>query len=137
MDDETIKQSAKAARAVAKTTGKAIDAGREVGRFLNKIFGRAIVNTVGLYWTDRVIARRIEAAIFDWKRLQELFANADSELSRKGTRTIRALAPKVLLGHAKLDSTALYTRVATKTIQRVTSPLEHIAVKLKEMRPPS
>jgi integrase/recombinase XerD len=44
---------------------------------------------------------------------------------------------QVLLGHAKLDSTALYTRVATKTIQQVTSPLEHIAVKLREMRPPS
>jgi len=44
---------------------------------------------------------------------------------------------QVLLGHAKLDSTALYTRVATKTIQQVMSPLEHIAIKLKEMRPPS
>jgi site-specific recombinase XerD len=44
---------------------------------------------------------------------------------------------QVLLGHAKLDSTALYTRVATKTIRRVMSPLEHIALKLKEMRPPS
>ena len=44
---------------------------------------------------------------------------------------------QVLLGHAKLDSTALYTRVATKTIQQVMSPLEHIALKLKEMRPPS
>jgi integrase/recombinase XerD len=44
---------------------------------------------------------------------------------------------QVLLGHAKLDSTALYTRVATKTIQQVTSPLEHIALKLKEMQPPS
>ena len=44
---------------------------------------------------------------------------------------------QVLLGHAKLDSTALYTRVATKTIQQVISPLEHIALKLKEMRPPS
>ena len=43
---------------------------------------------------------------------------------------------QVLLGHAKLDSTALYTRVATKTIQQVTSPLEHIALKLKEIRPP-
>jgi integrase/recombinase XerD len=40
------------------------------------------------------------------------------------------------LGHAKLDTTALYTRVATKTIQRVMSPLEHIALKLKEIRPP-
>jgi integrase/recombinase XerD len=44
---------------------------------------------------------------------------------------------QVLLGHAKLDSTALYTRVATKTIRDVMSPLEHIALKLKEARPPA
>jgi integrase/recombinase XerD len=44
---------------------------------------------------------------------------------------------QVLLGHAKLDTTALYTRVATKTIQQVMSPLEHIALKLKEMRSPT
>jgi site-specific recombinase XerD len=43
---------------------------------------------------------------------------------------------QVLLGHAKLDSTALYTRVATRTIQQVISPLEHIALKLEEIRPP-
>ncbi|MGY0576001.1 tyrosine-type recombinase/integrase [Bradyrhizobium sp. RDM12] len=43
---------------------------------------------------------------------------------------------QVLLGHAKLDTTALYTRVATKTISEVMSPLEHIAIKLKEDRPP-
>jgi site-specific recombinase XerD len=42
---------------------------------------------------------------------------------------------QVLLGHAKLDTTALYTRVATKTISEVMSPLEHIALKLKEIRP--
>src|SRR5262249_54455994 len=41
---------------------------------------------------------------------------------------------QVLLGHAKLDSTALYTRVATKTIQHVMSPLENIALKLRELR---
>jgi site-specific recombinase XerD len=44
---------------------------------------------------------------------------------------------QVLLGHAKLDTTALYTRVATKTISEVMSPLERIALKLKEIRPPS
>jgi site-specific recombinase XerD len=44
---------------------------------------------------------------------------------------------QVLLGHAKLDTTALYTRVATKTISEVMSPLEHIALKRKEIRPPS
>ena len=43
---------------------------------------------------------------------------------------------QVLLGHAKLDTTALYTRVATKTISEVISPLERIALKLKEARPP-
>jgi site-specific recombinase XerD len=33
---------------------------------------------------------------------------------------------QVLLGHSKLDATALYARVATKTIRAVTSPLEHL-----------
>ena len=35
---------------------------------------------------------------------------------------------QVLLGHAKLDTTALYTQVATKTIRDVTSPLDRIAI---------
>ena len=33
---------------------------------------------------------------------------------------------QVLLGHAKLDTTALYTRVATNTIRAVTSPLDRL-----------
>jgi site-specific recombinase XerD len=37
---------------------------------------------------------------------------------------------QVLLGHAKLDTTALYTRVATKTMREVTRPLERLALKL-------
>jgi integrase/recombinase XerD len=44
---------------------------------------------------------------------------------------------QVLLGHAKLDTTALYTRVATKTIREVMSPLDHITAKLKEGEPPA
>jgi integrase/recombinase XerD len=43
---------------------------------------------------------------------------------------------QVLLGHAKLDTTALYTRVATKTISEVMSPLEHIAGRFKQAEPP-
>ena len=31
---------------------------------------------------------------------------------------------QVLLGHAKLETTTVYTKVATKTIQSVTSPLD-------------
>src|SRR5213596_2371785 len=44
---------------------------------------------------------------------------------------------QVLLGHAKLENTALYTRVATKTISEVVSPLEHIALKLKSAEAPA
>src|SRR5438045_6300941 len=44
---------------------------------------------------------------------------------------------QVLLGHAKLDSTALYTRVATKTIRQVMSPLEHIARRVERAEPPA
>jgi integrase/recombinase XerD len=35
---------------------------------------------------------------------------------------------QVLLGHAKLDTTALYTRVAVNTIRDVTSPLERLSL---------
>ena len=39
---------------------------------------------------------------------------------------------QVLLGHAKLDTTALYTRVATKTIREIVSPLDRITGKLRQ-----
>ena len=35
---------------------------------------------------------------------------------------------QVLMGHSKLDTTALYARVATKTIRSVTSPLERLTL---------
>jgi site-specific recombinase XerD len=41
---------------------------------------------------------------------------------------------QVLLGHAKLESTALYTRVAMTRIRTVMSPLEHLALKQVEPR---
>ncbi len=43
---------------------------------------------------------------------------------------------QVLLGHAKLETTALYTRVAVNTIRDVTSPLERLGLNLaKRSRP--
>ena len=39
---------------------------------------------------------------------------------------------QVLLGHAKLDTTALYTRVANTTIRTVTSPLDRLAPLIDE-----
>ena len=41
---------------------------------------------------------------------------------------------QVLLGHNKLETTALYSQVATRTIREVESPLEHLALKT---RPPA
>src|SRR5450759_2004443 len=44
---------------------------------------------------------------------------------------------QVLLGHAKLDTTALYTQVATKTIRQVMSPLDQLISKSKTGAPPT
>jgi integrase/recombinase XerD len=35
---------------------------------------------------------------------------------------------QVLLGHAKLDNTAFYTKVATRTVRNVTSPLDKLGM---------
>jgi site-specific recombinase XerD len=37
----------------------------------------------------------------------------------------------VLLGHKKLDTTALYTRVALKALGEITSPLEQLVTTMK------
>jgi integrase/recombinase XerD len=45
---------------------------------------------------------------------------------------------QVLLGHAKLDTTALYTRVATNTIREVMSPLDRLTpLRRKRDEPPA
>ncbi len=38
---------------------------------------------------------------------------------------------QVLLGHKKLDTTALYSQVATRTICEVKSPLDHLSMTVK------
>ena len=44
---------------------------------------------------------------------------------------------QVLLGHAKLETTALYTRVAVGTIRDVESPLERIRLNPTKRSPPA
>src|ERR687890_2547334 len=44
---------------------------------------------------------------------------------------------QVLLGHAKLETTALYTRVATATIRAVMSPLDRLTLLRPEHQPPA
>ena len=42
---------------------------------------------------------------------------------------------QVLLGHAKLDTTALYAQVATKTIREVKSPLDQLMAAKRRKKP--
>ena len=44
---------------------------------------------------------------------------------------------QVLLGHAKLETTALYTRVAVNTIRDIKSPLERLGLNLASRKPPA
>ena len=41
------------------------------------------------------------------------------------------------LGHAKLETTALYTRVAVNTIRDVKSPLERLGLNIANRSPPA
>ena len=43
---------------------------------------------------------------------------------------------QVLLGHSKLDTTALYTKVATRMIHAVTSPLDRLMALMEGKAPP-
>ena len=43
---------------------------------------------------------------------------------------------QVLLGHAKLETTALYTRVAVSTVRDIKSPLDRLGVTLTKKAPP-
>jgi len=43
---------------------------------------------------------------------------------------------QVLLGHAKLETTALYTKVATRTVRAVISPLDKLGIFVPTEEPP-
>jgi len=43
---------------------------------------------------------------------------------------------QVLLGHSKLETTALYTKVATRTVRSVTSPLDRLGIFVPIAAPP-
>ena len=44
---------------------------------------------------------------------------------------------QALLGHAKLNTTAFYTQVATKTVRAVVSPLDRLALAAPDKEAPS
>jgi len=85
-----VDESAKAVREVAGVAGKAIDAARDAGGFIDRIFGKGLEDMVGRHWSDKMTARRIEAAIYDWERLAVLAHDTAERLKAKGITNLRA-----------------------------------------------
>ena len=83
--------------------------------------------------TDPISTRQIHRAIHEAAEAAGIHKRVSPHTLRHSFAThlleqdvdIRVI--QVLLGHSKLDTTALYARVATKTIRSVTSPLERLA----------
>lgn len=103
---KAITEGAKALEEVAKASGKAIDASRSVGGWLDRIFGQGVEDTVALHWSDRIRARRIERAIYDWEKLISLARKVDARLTAKGVSNFRLIPPKIALSiieHATIE----------------------------------
>lgn len=102
---EVITDSAKAVQEAAKTGGKLIDAAGRAGGWLDRIFGQGIEDTVALHWSDRIRARRIERAIYDWVKLTSLLSKVQDRLDSKSA-TLRIVPPKIalsILEHATIE----------------------------------
>jgi hypothetical protein len=96
MDSETIKASAKATEEVAKTAGKALDFAQGFPAWIGDVVGRPIAEAVGYYVTDRIQAKRYEAAIYDQARLTELVRKVGIALEGRDVK-VRPIPPKVAL----------------------------------------
>lgn len=91
--------------------------------------------------TDPISTRQIDRAIHEAAEAAGIRKRVSPHTLRHSFAThlleqdvdIRVI--QVLLGHSKLDTTALYARVATKTIRSVTSPLEHLALLMRGEEP--
>lgn len=108
MGDEidAFKEGAKAVQEVAKTAGKAIEAGQNAGGWLDRIFGKGIEHAVARRWSDRQFTKRVEASILDWERLVLLLHKVERRLKEAGITETKVPPPKIvlpLLEHATME----------------------------------
>lgn len=104
-----LDEGSKAVQEIAKTSGKAIDAGREMGSFIAKYIGGSIEQAMGI-WEDKLKYRR-------WENQIRLAEKARAVLKARGldapSRTVHLAIAIPLLEEASLaDSDELQDRWA-------------------------
>ena len=93
--------------------------------------------------TKRITTRQLSRVVEDAAQAAGITKNVSPHTLRHSFAThlledgvdIRVI--QVLLGHAKLENTALYTRVATRTVRTVASPLDKVVALIEERTGPS
>ena len=88
----------------------------------------------GQHATKPISTRQLHRVVVDAAQAAEIAKRVGPHTLRHSFATylledgvdIRVI--QVLLGHAKLDNTALYTKVATRTVRAVTSPLDKLGM---------
>ena len=90
--------------------------------------GQNPVNPMTTRQLNRICHAAVDAAGLDKRvSLHTLRHSFATHLLEQGI-DIRVI--QVLLGHKKLETTALYSQVATRTLRDVTSPLEHLTLEI-------
>ena len=92
--------------------------------------------------TKRITTRQLSRVVEDAAQAAGITKNVSPHTLRHSFAThlledgtdIRVI--QVLLGHAKLENTALYTQVATRTVRTVTSPLDKVVALIEERTGP-
>ena len=96
----------------------------------------------GRSYTDPISARQLHRAVQEAAEVAGIRKRVSPHTLRHSFAThlleqdvdIRVI--QVLLGHSKLETTALYTKVSTRTIHAVAGPLERLTALMADKAPP-